>query len=250
MREKNMQEEKELWTARAVRAQLARLAEPEYAAFAGRLLPGVDDLLGVRLPKLRALARRLAKGDWAAYLDAAEDGTFEERMLQGMVIGYLNAPAEEVLARTAAFLPKIDNWSVCDSFCSGLKLARAEPQRVWDFILPCLADTHAFTVRFAVVMLLFYYIDAAHLPAVLKLLAGVRHEDYYVKTAVAWAASMCYAAFPRETLAWLQSAPLDAETFYRAIRKICESRQVDAAEKQRLKQLAADGARRTRPAAE
>ena len=233
-----MQRQKEQLAARDVRAELARMAEPEYAAFAARLLPGVDDLLGVRLPNLRALARRLAKGDWAAYLDAAEDGTFEERMLQGMVIGYLDAPAKEVLARAAAFVPKIDNWSVCDSFCSGLKLARAEPGLVWDFLMPYLAGARPFAVRFAVVMLLLYYIDEAHLPAVLKPRAGVRHADYYVKTAVAWAASMCYAAFPRETLQWLQGMPLDAQTHRRAIRKICESRQVDAAEKQRLKQLA------------
>lgn len=233
-----MQKFKEPITARGVRAELARMAEPEYAAFAGRLLPGVDDLLGVRLPKLRALARRLARGDWAAYLAAAESGTFEERMLQGMVIGSLDAPAKEVLVCVAAFLPKIDNWSVCDSFCSGLKLARAEPERVWDFLMPLLHDARPYAVRFAVVMLLLYYIDEAHLPAVLECLARVRHEAYPVKMAVAWAASMCYAAFPRETLQWLQSMPLDAETHRKTIRKICESRRVDAAEKQRVKQLA------------
>lgn len=225
-----------------VRAELARMAEPEYAAFAAKLLPGVDDLLGVRLPVLRRLARRLAKGDWAAYLDAAGDGTFEERMLQGMVIGSLDAPVETVLARAAAFIPKIDNWSVCDSFCSGLKIARAAPQRVWDFLTPYLDDPRPFGVRFAVVMLLFYYIDAAHLSAVLDCLAGVRYEDYYVKMAVAWAASMCCAAFPERTLAWLQTMPLDEWTHEKTVRKICESRQVSAGVKRQARRLLWDEA--------
>ena len=186
---------------------------------------------------LRRLARRIAKGDWAAYLDTAGDGSFEEVMLQGMVIGVICAPPQEVLARTAAFVPKIDNWSVCDSFCSGLKLARTHPEPVWEFLQPYFEDPRPFAVRFAVVMLLFYYIDAQHLPRVLALLEEVHSDEYYVKMAVAWAASMCYAAFPDETLPWLQAARLDEFTYRRTIRKICESHQVNAEQKSHLRAL-------------
>ena len=217
-----------------IKAELVRLAEPEYAVFSRRLLPGTENVLGVRLPLLRRLARRIAKGDWAAYLDTAGDGSFEEVMLQGMVIGAICAPPQEVLARTAAFVPKIDNWSVCDSFCSGLKLARTHPEPVWEFLQPYFEDPRPFAVRFAVVMLLFYYIDAQHLPRVLALLEEVHSDEYYVKMAVAWAASMCYAAFPDETLPWLQAARLDEFTYRRTIRKICESHQVNAEQKSHL----------------
>ncbi|MFR3218145.1 MAG: hypothetical protein ACLTOS_00015 [Ruthenibacterium lactatiformans] len=55
-----------------IKAELVRLAEPEYAVFSRRLLPGTENVLGVRLPLLRRLARRIAKGDWAAYLDTQE----------------------------------------------------------------------------------------------------------------------------------------------------------------------------------
>lgn len=220
-----------------IKAELVRLAEPEYAVFSRRLLPGTENVLGVRLPLLRRLARRIAKGDWAAYLDTAGDGSFEEVMLQGMVIGAICAPPQEVLARTAAFVPKIDNWSVCDSFCSGLKLARTHPEPVWEFLQPYFEDPRPFAVRFAVVMLLFYYIDAQHLPRVLALLEEVHSDEYYVKMAVAWAASMCYAAFPDETLPWLQAARLDEFTYRRTIRKICESHQVNAEQKSHLRAL-------------
>lgn len=98
-----------------------------------------------------------------------------------MVIGAICAPPQEVLARTAAFVPKIDNWSVCDSFCSGLKLARTHPEPVWEFLQPYFEDPRPFAVRFAVVMLLFYYIDAQHLPRVLALLEEVHSDEYYVK---------------------------------------------------------------------
>ena len=134
-------------------------------------------------------------------------------------------------------MPKIDNWSGCDSFCSGLKLARTHPEPVWEFLQPYFEDPHPFAVRFAVVMLLFYYIDAQHLPRVLALLEEVHSDEYYVKMAVAWAASMCYAAFPDETLPWLQAARLDEFTYRRTIRKICESHQVNAEQKSHLRAL-------------
>lgn len=126
---------------------------------------------------------------------------------------------------------------MCDSFCSGLKLARTHPEPVWEFLQSYFEDPRPFAVRFAVVMLLFYYIDAQHLPRVLALLEEVHSDEYYVKMAVAWAASMCYAAFPDETLPWLQAARLDEFTYRRTIRKICESHQVNAEQKSHLRAL-------------
>lgn len=220
-----------------VTAELERLAEPQYAAFAGKLLPGTAHITGVRLPALRRLARRIAKGDWASYLDAAPNDTFEQIMLQGMVIGAIDAPPQVVLAYVEAFVPKIDNWSVCDSFCTSLKLARRQPQLVWEFLQPYLRDPRPFFARFGVVMLLMYYIDAPHLPRVLALLEQVRIDDYYVKMAVAWAASMCYAAFAQQTHAWLAGAQLDPFTRNKTIQKICESRQVSPEQKQLARAL-------------
>ena len=66
---------------------------------------------------------------------------------------------------------------------------------------------------------------------------AIYSEVPYVKMAVAWAASMCYAAFPDETLPWLQAARLDEFTYRRTIRKICESHQVNAEQKSHLRAL-------------
>nr|WP_101911049.1 hypothetical protein [Marasmitruncus massiliensis] len=43
-----------------IKQLLTEWAEPEYQAFASRLLPGCGNVLGVRLPKLRKLAKKLA----------------------------------------------------------------------------------------------------------------------------------------------------------------------------------------------
>lgn len=63
--------------------------------------------MGVRLPELRKIAKKIAKDDWRTYLKIAEDEYFEEIMLQGMVIGYVKTDINEQLSYVASFIPKI-----------------------------------------------------------------------------------------------------------------------------------------------
>ncbi|WP_195985915.1 DNA alkylation repair protein [Clostridium sp. D33t1_170424_F3] len=212
-------------------AVLETLAEPDYQKFASSLLPGVPEVLGVRLPRLRKLAKRIVREDWRGFLKQSKGRSFEEKMLRGMVIGYAPSTLEERLAYVEAFLPEIDNWSTCDSFCSGLKFAREEPERVWEFLRPYLRSQEEFTVRFAVVMLLFYFVQPDGIGRVLRALDGVKHEGYYARMAVAWALSVCYTVCPAETMAYFKTCALDDFTFHKALQKITESRQVGAAEK-------------------
>lgn len=225
-------------SANAIRATLESLAEPDYARFASGLLPGVDNLLGVRLPKLRRLARQLARGDWRAYLDGAGEDTFEEVLLQGLVIGCLQAPPETVLPLVAAFVPKIGNWSVCDSFCSSLKLAARYPDEVWAFIQPYLADPREFHVRFGVVMLLFYYLEGSRAGEAVALLDGVRHEGYYARMAVAWALSIAAVRRPDVALPYLEhGGHPDPFVRRKTLQKILESRQLPAEERERFRAM-------------
>lgn len=72
-KEKSMQRSSEKKTE--IRERLLALAEPEYQTFSSSLLPGVENVLGVRLPKLRKLAEQLAAKDWKGYADSiAPDG--------------------------------------------------------------------------------------------------------------------------------------------------------------------------------
>lgn len=215
-----------------LRDQLLELSEPEYRKFTSALMPGVANVLGVRLPTLRKIARAIARGDWRAYLAAAEDFYFEERMLQGMVIGYARCEYTEKLELVARFVPKIDNWAVCDSFCWRLKAAEREP--MWEFIQPYFRSAAEYDVRFAVVMALGNFVDEEHLEELLRLLDSIRHEAYYVSMAVAWAVSVCYAKFPERTHTWLKECGLDDRTFNKSRQKIAESLRICDAAKQEL----------------
>ncbi|WRS28444.1 DNA alkylation repair protein [Oscillospiraceae bacterium MB08-C2-2] len=220
-----------------IKEQLLELAEEDYRVFASGLLPNTHNLLGVRLPLLRKMAKRLAKEDWQAYLYTGGDDFFEEIMLQGMVIGCAKCSPEERMQAIQCFVPKIDNWSVCDSFCAGLKLARENPEEVWDFLAPYFNSQQEFELRFAVVMLIFYYINESYLEQTLNLLDAVSHEGYYVKMAVAWAVSICYIQFPEHTGHYLERCALDDFTYNKALQKITESLKISPETKVKIRSM-------------
>ena len=210
-----------------IREKILSLAEEEYGKFQSALIPGEDRLLGVRLPLLRKLAKEIAKGDWRSYLSTGESEYFEEVMLQGMVIGYAKAAPEEILQYTAQFIPKIRNWAVCDSFCSGLKITKDQPHLVWDFIQPYLKSGQEFEIRFAEIMMLSYFINDEYFDEVLIRFDQTHHEGYYVKMGIAWAISICFIKYPEKTMDYLKQNNLDDFTFNKSIQKILESNCVD-----------------------
>jgi len=220
-----------------IRKQIFGLADEEYRKFQSALCPGTGNIVGVRVPKLRKLAKEIARGDWRRYLEAAESEYFEEVMLQGMVIGYADADPEEKLGLAAGFVPKIDNWAVCDSFCTGLKFTKDNMQRVWEELQSYLSSKAEFDIRFGVVMLLSYYVEDSYIGRVLELLQGIRHEGYYVKMAVAWAVSICYVRFPERTTAFLKDNTLDDFTFNKSLQKITESLRVDRETKAEIRSM-------------
>ena len=224
-------------TAKDIKHQLLDLAEPNHQKFVAALVPNVDNILGVRLPVLRKMAESIAKNDWRTYLQQADNEYFEEVMLQGMVIGYAKADLDEILAYVDAFIPKIANWSVCDSFCSTLKIAKKEPKLVWKFLQPYFQSDDAYAIRFAVVMGLNYFVQEEYLPQLLAHFDAISHDDYYVKMAVAWAISICYIKLPEQMKPYLLENKLDRFTYNKALQKIIESTRIDAETKQQIRDM-------------
>ena len=75
-----------------IKAKLYNLAEEDYRVFNSRLLPGVSRVLGVRLPAMRKLAKKTAKGDFRSYLKEAQekinaDSIHEEKFKAARSIG-------------------------------------------------------------------------------------------------------------------------------------------------------------------
>lgn len=223
---------------RELREKLESLAEPEFQKFSSSLIPGVNRLLGVRLPVLRNLAREEVRGNWRELLEnPAADSYAEEVMLDGMLIALARMEPEERLKHVAAFVPRMDNWAVCDTFCTSLKFSKKHPALVWEFIQPYLNSSRVYDVRFAVVMMLAHFMTKDYVDRVLALLDGVRHGDYYVNMAVAWAVSVCYVKFPSLTLEYLRNSSLSDFTYNKALQKIIESLRVSREDRELMRSM-------------
>ncbi len=220
-----------------VKSELFLLAEDQYRSFHQKLVPGDHNILGIRLPKLRKLAKDLVKKDWKRYLNEVDDEYYEEVLLQGLLIGYGTLDPKERLEYISWFVPKIDNWAVCDTFCTSLKFTNKNQQFVWDFMQPYLESDEEYQIRFAVVMMLAYYINESYIDAVLESLDQVNHDGYYVKMAVAWALSVCFVKFPDKTMSYFNSCNLDNFTFNKSLQKIVESYRVNQETKQMIRQM-------------
>lgn len=209
-----------------IREELINLADEKYKKFHSNLCPGVENILGVRLPILRKLSKDLSKNNYKDYLDNDSVKYYEEVMIEGLIIGYIKADNETRFKYIRNFVPKINNWAVCDSFCNNLKFTKKNMSEVWDFILPYTSSKNEFDVRFAVVMILNFYIVDGYIDNVLSVLNDIHHDGYYVKMAVAWAVSFAYIHFPDKTLAFLKNNNLDNFTYNKSLQKIIESNRV------------------------
>lgn len=224
-------------TNEEIRRYLEEQSERKFQEFTSGLIPGTDNILGVRIPKIRVLAKQIAKGDWREYLGHASDASYEEIMLQGFVIGYAKGEIEEMLSYVAAFVPKIRDWSVNDCFCSTFKIAAKHRERVWDFLMEYRESEEEFEQRFVAVMLMDYFLTEEYIGRVFEVWDSLNHPGYYRKMGVAWGVATAYAKFPEETHAYLAENHLDDFTYNKAIQKMLESYRVSGEAKNLLRQM-------------
>lgn len=239
--ERTINMEEYLLDGLTVKEHLLQLAEEGNHTFAMALHPGVEHVLGIRLPDLRKLARRIAKDDWIGYLDTVDTFYMEERMLQGLVLGYItpDADLETYLRRVTCFVWNINSWSVCDvfTFAGGKDFVNKHAERIWQYLVEWMGAEGEYEIRFGVVMAMRYFVDEVHLTALFDRLDNIRHEGYYVKMAVAWALSECFVKYPALTLDYLNRRSLGEDTYRKALQKIIESRRVDDATKQKIRAM-------------
>ena len=182
-----------------IKEHLLRLAEQGNKKFTESLNPGVEHVLGIRVPHLRKLAARI----------------------------------EVYLHRVTRFVWNINSWSVCDTFKfgGGKRFVETNKERLWEYLKTWMQAEGEYEIRFGVVMAMQLFIDEEHIGELLSLYNAIRHEGYYVRMGVAWALSVCFVKFPQQTMAYLQQNSLDNFTYNKALQKIVESYRVDAATK-------------------
>lgn len=225
-----------------IEKDLFNMQDEKYRQFQIKLCPGVNNIIGVRLPELRKYAKNISK-----VVNYAEIPTkyYEEVMLKGMLIGLEKEINYEQIEN---FIPLINNWAVCDTFCSSLKKVKNDKERMWDFLQKYLKSKKEYEIRFAVVMILDYYIDPKYIDKVLKLLSKIKNEGYYAQMAVAWAYSVCFIKFYDKTKKFFEEELIKSEDnkftikiddfiYNKSIQKAIESYRLTKEQKDELRKM-------------
>lgn len=221
-----------------IKEKLFELSDQKYKEFHSGLCPGTDNIIGVRVPVLRNYAKELAKKyNIEELLQEIDNQYYEEIMLQGMLIGLEKQDFNTLQKQIRQFVPKIDNWAICDVFCAGIKQTKKHKKEMWNFLQKYLKSNKEFEIRFGIVMILDYYIEEEYLKKIFDIFDDTTSDAYYVQMAVAWAISICLIRFYNETIKYLRIAKLDKFTYNKALQKAIESYRITKEQKEELKNM-------------
>lgn len=224
-----------------IKKEIKNLSDEKYREFHSSLCPETKNIIGVRVPILRNYAKELTKQyTLKELLENIDDEYYEEIMLQGMLIGLDKKEDFNVILKYIEnFVPKINNWAICDTFCAELKITKRYPDEIWNFIQKYLESDKEFEIRFAIVIILDYYITENYIEKDLQIFNKIKSDKYYVQMAIAWAISICLIKFYDKTIKYLQSkdCKLDKFTYNKSIQKALESYRIQENKKEYLRKM-------------
>lgn len=220
-----------------IRQKLFEMQDLKYQKFHGALCPNVDNIIGVQVPKLRNIAKELAKTNAKEYLELEDITYYEEKVIQGLIIGISKLSIEDTKKYLKKFIPKIDSWAVCDVVCSSLKITNKYQEEMWEFLNQYINSDKEFETRFALVMYLDYFLNEKYIDKVIKKISKIKSDKYYVQMAMAWLLSISYIKQKEKTLEYLKNNNLDDFTYNKALQKIIESYRVSKEEKDLIKSM-------------
>lgn len=216
---------------------LQALQDEKYAAFQRPLMPtvGPDTIIGVRTPDLRRLAKNILKtADISAFLTQLPHSYFEENQLHAFLLSG-EKDFQTCVQNVEQFLPYIDNWATCDQLSS--QCFAKHTAQLLPYIEKWLKSEHEYTVRFAIGMLMRYFLDDAFSSRYHKLVASIKREEYYIKMMQAWYFATALAKQYEATLPFLLNHKLEPWTHNKTIQKAVESYRITDEQKTYLRTL-------------
>lgn len=220
-----------------IREKLNNLSDLKFKQFSSVIVKNKHDMLGVKIPMVRTIAKEIAKTNAIEFLNNNPMQFYEEVLLQGFVIGYSKILNDEKFNYLKLFIPKVSDWSECDSVVSTLKFFQNDLNKTFKFLLSYFNSENEFEKRFAIVSLMTYFLNGDYFLKVLKMLLSTKSNYYYVDMAVAWAISVCFVKYYNQTMQLFKNSNLSDFVYNKTIQKCCESFRLTNNQKEELKSL-------------
>lgn len=217
--------------------KLYDLKDEKYRDFSSSLNPTAPLMIGVRIPKLRKIAKEIVKEDPIFFLEHNPLNFFEMIMLHAMVLGLMKEDIKVILKYVKDFIPFINDWSVNDCFCQTFKIAKKYQKEVWEFLGDYFNSNQEFELRVVVIMMMCHFINDQYIDLVISFIDSTKNDGYYYKMGCAWCLQVIMVKYPKLCYNYLLNNHLDDWTFNKAISKMIESYRIDNDMKDKIRKL-------------
>ena len=213
-----------------IKNHLYELKETDYKEFMAKLIPTVDPgtVLGIRTPALRNYAKELAKrDDIDEFLHSLPHELFDENQLHAFILSELKDYDR--------CIKEVDNWATCDQLSP--KVFKKHKKELLVSIKTWLKSKDTYTIRFAIGMLMQYFLDDEFDETYPKTVAKIKSDEYYINMMIAWYFATALAKQYDAILPYIEKNVLDKWTHNKTIQKAIESYRITDEQKEYLKSL-------------
>ena len=220
-----------------IQKKLFELQDLKYKDFHSKLMPTVckDKIIGVRVPQLRKFSKELNKSELKEdFLNSLPHKYYEEDNLHAFLIEQIN-DFDECISALDNFLLFIDNWATCDMMTP--KILGENPDLLYEKIQEWTKSKHTYTVRFAVVALIKFFMDERLDKKHLNLLLSIKSDEYYINMAIAWYLATALSSRWDLVIPYIENQKFDKWVHNKAIQKANESYRITKEQKDYLKTL-------------
>ena len=203
---------------------LVSLEDKKYREFHRSIVGHTNlKLIGIRVPKLRSIAKGISKGNVDKFLRRMGNTYYEEVMIYGFVL----ANSEEYIDRYLMdYIKKVDNWAICDSFVSSLKIINKKMGKYWMYFTSLIDLNNEFQTRTSIVVFMNYYLCDNYIDRVLNIVSNIRTDYYYINMAISWLLSVAIINYQDKVIDILKSKKLSKFVQNKTINKIQDSYRV------------------------
>ena len=214
---------------------LKSIKDEKYKEFHSSLvLNSKYEMIGIRVPVMRDIAKEIAKKTSIQdFLKYSKDNFYEEIMIQGLVISHIKD--EKVFySYFKKHIEKIDNWALCDTFCSAIKIVEKYEEKYFKEALEMSLNEEEFISRIGLVIILNHFVNEKNADKIFETLNQIKSDKFYINMAEAWLICEMYIKNNKKTKEFIKNNNLNKFTQNKAISKIHDSFRVNREEKEEL----------------
>ena len=218
-----------------IQKQLFELQDMAYRDFHSRLMPDIDKetVIGIRVPVLRKYAKSIVETELSEkFIKELPHRYYEENNLHMMLITGIK-DYDRCLSEIERFLPYIDNWATCDF--PAPKCFENHKEELLPDIKRWIASGETYTIRYGIGMLMRLYLDEDFDPEYVRLVVGVKSDEYYVNMMIAWYMATALAKQWDAVIPYIEDHCMSDWVHRKTIQKAVESYRITDEQKEYLK---------------